>query len=487
MTRPLTRGRKLALYATLGCALALSTCSPRPSALQRVFATEHLRVAMVESPTTCYNAAAGATGFDCELLTGLAKRFGVALDLHFVDSAAAALDLLNEGRVDIAAGGIAIDNSATTPLRFTSPLENVALQLVSRADAASPTSLDKVDGEIRVVAGSGADSLLQQLSERYPKLRWSATSELSEEDLLDAVADGEVEYTIASSSLVALEQRYYPSLRAALDLTAPAPVGWALRGDADKALFRATQDYVDKLGTAELARISDRYFGHVIDFDYQGVARFAEDVSRRLPRYREQFRTAAQRYGLDWRVLAAVGYQESHWDPDAISRTGVRGLMMLTEDTASELDVLDRQDAAQSIAGGARYLAQILKALPPEIVEPDRTWMALAAYNQGIAHLEDARQLAAMHGGDPNRWLDVRNTLPLLSRPQWFKQTRAGYARGREAVNFVGNVRNYYDILSWLGSNGTSASPASIASIANEPSPKSSGARRSALAAGGAR
>jgi membrane-bound lytic murein transglycosylase F len=160
--------------------------------------------------------------------------------------------------------------------------------------------------------------------------------------------------------------------------------------------------------------------------------------------------------------------------------------MMLTEDTAAEVDVADRGDPAQSISGGARYLAQILKLLAPEIVEPDRTWMALAAYNQGIAHLEDARQLAAAGGGDPNRWLDVRNALPLLSRPQWFKQTRAGYARGREAVNFVGNVRNYYDILSWLGNNSAQAPPASIAALAFNTS-RSADARRSDRGAGGSR
>jgi membrane-bound lytic murein transglycosylase F len=165
-------------------------------------------------------------------------------------------------------------------------------------------------------------------------------------------------------------------------------------------------------------------------------------------------------------VLAAIGYQESHWDPEAISRTGVRGLMMLTEDTAASLNVTDRQNPAQSISGGARYFAQILKLLPEQIKQPERTWFALAAYNQGISHLEDARQLVAASGGDPDRWLDVRNALPLLSRPQWFTQTRAGYARGREAVNFVSNVRNYYDILSWLSNNNPAqaALPATVAS-----------------------
>jgi membrane-bound lytic murein transglycosylase F len=475
MSRPLTRGRKLALYATLGCALALSTCSPRPSALQRVFATEHLRVAMVESPTTCYNAADGPVGFECDLLQGLAQRFGVALDLHFVASSQSALELLQAGKVDLAAGGIAVGAvaavapSTTTPaapLRFTQAFQNEVLQLVYRADRSPPASLDKLNGEVRVVGGSGSAALLEKLAIDHANLRWSTTHELSEEDLLDEVAEGETDYTVASSTLIAIEQRYYPALRVAFDVSQPQPIAWALRGDTDKALYLATQNYLEKLGATELARLKDRYFGHVIEFDYQGVERFSEDIAHRLPRFRQDFLNAAEQYGLDWRVLAAIGYQESHWDPEAISRTGVRGLMMLTEDTAASLNVTDRQDPAQSISGGARYFAQILKLLPEQIKQPERTWFALAAYNQGISHLEDARQLVAASGGDPDRWLDVRNALPLLSRPQWFTQTRAGYARGREAVNFVSNVRNYYDILSWLSNNNPAqaALPATVAS-----------------------
>jgi len=471
MSRPLTRGRKLALYATLGCALALSTCSPRPSALQRVFTSEHLRVAMVESPTTCYNAADGPAGFECDLLKGLTQRLGVALDLHFVASTQGALELLQAGKVDLAAGGIAVGAApsaitSAAQLRFTQAFQNVVLQLVYRADRTAPSSLDKLNGEVRVVGGSGSAALLEKLAGEHAKLQWSTTQELSEEDLLDEVAEGDADYTIASSTLIAIEQRYYPSLRVAFDVSPPQPVAWALRGDTDKALYLATQSYLDKLGATELARLQDRYFGHVIEFDYQGVERFSEDIARRLPRYRQDFLNAAGQYGLDWRVLAAIGYQESHWDPEATSRTGVRGLMMLTENTAASLNVTDRQNPAQSIIGGARYFAQILKLLPEQIKEPERTWFALAAYNQGISHLEDARQLVAASGGDPDRWLDVRNALPLLSRPQWFTQTKAGYARGREAVNFVSNVRNYYDILSWLSNNNPvqAAMPATLAS-----------------------
>ena len=145
-----------------------------------------------------------------------------------------------------------------------------------------------------------------------------------------------------------------------------------------------------------------------------------------------------------------MGYQESQWDPDAVSPTGVRGLMMLTEDTANFLDVNDRDDPTQSIFGGALYYSQLFAQLPESIKDPDRGWMALAAYNIGLGHLLDARMLTQEVGGNPNHWLEVRNSLPLLTQARWYSRTRHGYARGYETVNYVGNVRNYYDMLTWI-------------------------------------
>jgi len=180
---------------------------------------------------------------------------------------------------------------------------------------------------------------------------------------------------------------------------------------------------------------------------------FATDVCERLPFFQTSFEQAGLRNGVDWRLIAAMGYQESNWDPAAVSPTGVRGIMMLTDSTADELDV-DRDNPGESIQGGALYFEQILERLPPQIHEPDRTDMALAAYNQGLGHLFDARRLAAQVGGNPNRWRDVRAALPLLTEERWFSQTRHGYARGQEAVRFVSRVRGYYGMLTSIAPDG---------------------------------
>ena len=147
------------------------------------------------------------------------------------------------------------------------------------------------------------------------------------------------------------------------------------------------------------------------------------------------------------RLLAAIGYQESHWNPEATSETNVRGMMMLTEETARRLQVADRLDARESIVAGANYLATLKRALPRRIAEPDRTWLALAAFNVGIAHLEDARVLAAKRKLNPDAWCDVKTTLPLLAQAGVADATRYGFARGGQAVIFVETVRAYHDVL----------------------------------------
>jgi membrane-bound lytic murein transglycosylase F len=200
-----------------------------------------------------------------------------------------------------------------------------------------------------------------------------------------------------------------------------------------------------------IAQLLDRYYGEREEFDYLFSRNFLQHVQTRLPRYVDWFQEAAEKYELDWRLLAAMGYQESKWDPQAVSFTGVRGLMQLTEDTAALMRAGNRLDPRSSIFGGASYLSRILQTVPARIAEPDRTWFAVASYNVGFGHVEDARVLAQQHGRNPDRWEDVREFLPLLSQERWYTQTRRGYARGWEPVRYVDNVQAYLDILAVAG------------------------------------
>ncbi|MDZ7736481.1 MAG: membrane-bound lytic murein transglycosylase MltF [Gammaproteobacteria bacterium] len=233
---------------------------------------------------------------------------------------------------------------------------------------------------------------------------------------------------------------------------------------ADRLTGRYTWPRTSILGKlqrdGDLERLLGRYYAHVRQYNYVDAQTFLTRIAERLPEYRPYFRAAADEQGFDWRLLAAVSYQESHWDPQALSPTGVRGMMMLTQDTAARVGIDDRTDPVQSIHGGARYLREVVDKIPERIPWPDRLWFALAAYNIGYGHLEDARILTEGQGGDPDSWEDVRERLPLLSQRQWYEQTRLGYARGYEPVSFVRNVRRYYEVLVWLDEQRNMARPA---------------------------
>lgn len=448
--RRLLRLGPLALVA--GWLLLVSTCSPRQDLLDEVRSLGVLRVATINSPTSYYIGPGGeAVGFEYDLASGFARFLGVQLDIRVAANPPEAAQLALSGDVHLAAAGLGVTTGRSRNLRFTRPLQTVVPTLVYRKDAPRPQNLAELAGTLRVVAGGAHAEHLRKLRETtFPQLAWDETADAEAEELLLAVASGELDYTIANSDLVAINQRYYPNLRTAFAIADSQPLAWAFSAQRDDSLLRAAEDYLEQLGEAELSRIRDRYFGHVEQVDSLGALTLATHVETRLPKYRHAFENAAQVTGLDWRLLAAIGYQESHWDPAAVSPTGVRGIMQLTTATAELLSITDREDPAQSILGGSKYFRMLLDKLPAEIVEPDRTWLALVAYNVGYGHLLDLRDLTAQQGGDHNRWLDARDRLPLLTQSKWYSRLKYGYARGHEARTYVGNVRTYYDMLVWM-------------------------------------
>ncbi len=183
------------------------------------------------------------------------------------------------------------------------------------------------------------------------------------------------------------------------------------------------------------------------DLAWWEIHRFHHHIETRLPRYRRLFEDVAQAYEISWTLLAAQAYQESRWDPHAVSPTGVRGIMMLTRKTASSLGIQNRSDPTKSIEGGARYFQSLKKRLPDHIGKADRVWIALAAYNVGMGHIKDAQRLARRMGKNPNSWEDLKTMLPLLARKSYYSTLQYGYARGWEPVQYVKRIRNYHAVL----------------------------------------
>lgn len=433
-------------------AVLVGTCSSAPSLLDQVVEVGELRVVTRHSPTTYFVGPDGPAGPEFDLVRGFAEQLGVTLVISTVDNVSEILPQLISGESHMAAAGLSITESRREYLSFGHPYDTVDMHLIYKVGTGKPRSIEEAIGRsIEVVAGSSHSDMLASLSQVYPKLEWSENADVEVADLMEKVAHGELDFTVADSTEFNIQRHFYPDLRVALDLEIADPIAWAFRkGDGDRLLAQADHYLIKAERSGLLAQVRDRYYGHTKKFDYVGTRAFIRHFDSRLPRYRPWFEEAGDLNGVDWRLLAAIGYQESHWRSHAVSPTGVRGLMMLTEATADYLDIDDRMDPETSIFGGARFYARQTERIADSVEEPDRTWMALAAYNVGFNHIKDARQIVEWEGGDPDTWVDISKALPLLAKREWYSRVKYGYARGWEPVLYVNNIRSYYNILRWI-------------------------------------
>ncbi len=391
-------------------------------------------------------------GADAQFNHALAQMFADYLHVTLtVKSIAVAQvpDLLIRHRAHLAAIGLR-GNEALTGLIFAPSYQTVAEQLVFNGAQDAPEEItDILNQRIAVVAGSAQEMLLQELKRKTPDLHWDTRVDAGVDDLMDEVAEGKLDVTFANQQQFGLARNFHDNLgMAKFALASPSQLAWAFAADSDAQLReRATQFFAQIRKDGRLHDLVDRFYGYNERLAPGDAATFLEQIQTTLPHYRALFEEAARLTGLEWELIAALAYQESHWDPLATSPTNVRGMMMLTEDTADQLHVENRLDARLSTLAGARYLLTIRDQLPVRIPEPDRTWMALAAYNQGSGHLEDARVLTQRMGLDANRWVDVKKWMPKLTQPEYFEGLLHGYARGGEAVILVENIRMYFDMI----------------------------------------
>jgi membrane-bound lytic murein transglycosylase F len=410
-----------------------------------------LRVAVLDDPVFYQNDTGNGTagGFEYDLLAAFAERRGQQLVAVPSPSPESSLAMMERGEVDFVAAAPVLPRSGivySTPVREAQPL---IVRHVSTRPVADVESL--TGRSIEVIAGTIPESTLVALAERTPAilLRPQVPHCI---DLLGRVANGISELAATDSAHYEMAANYYPDLTIALPLPGQVTYAWAFR-DKDVRLKREADAFLSEVsGNGMLEKLHDRYFGHLNRVSPIDATQFIGDMRRILPRYRRHFEQSGAATGIDWRLIAALAYQESKWDPLATSHTGVRGMMMLTEETADALGVSNRLDAAESIRAGAKYLADLADRLAPEVKDPDRIWLALAAYNLGFGHLNGARQLAAGMNSDPNSWYEMKKVLPLMSRPEYYRRLKSGRARGGEAVILVENVRTYYDILRRLDS-----------------------------------
>ena len=432
----------------------LPGCSIPDPLVEQVKAKGELVVITRNSPTTYYEDKDTYKGLEYELVTRFADSLGVKVRWIIPKNQQDILPMVARGEADFAAAGLTATRNRKTRVKFTPGYQRITQQLVYRGGSWRPRSLDDMAGKsLEVMAGSHHEETLLALKQKHPKLQWETEHQTDSEELLHLVKEQVIDYTVADSNVVALSRRFYPELRVAMDLTEPESLAWAFPHAEDKSLFNAARGFLEESKSdGTLDQLIERYYGHVDNLGFVDTRTFRRHIVKRLPKYITYFKEAAEDTGIDWQLLAAIGYQESHWNDKAVSPTGVKGIMMLTQATAKQLKIKNRLDPRQSIVGGARYLRMMEKKIPERIPEPDRLWLALAGYNVGFGHLEDARILAQRNGADPDRWADVKQYLPLLSQEKYHSTLKHGYARGREPVTYVDNIRSYHELLVWENS-----------------------------------
>jgi membrane-bound lytic murein transglycosylase F len=423
----------------------------RLSTLEKIQKHGQLRVLTLNSATTYYQDVDAANGFEYQLASWFAESIGVEAEFIVVPSFAELYPELLFGSGDIVAAGLSAGESDySRAVAYGPGYYEVASQVLYRKFSADRPRkvLDLIGGKLKVISGTAHLRLLQSLQIQYPRLTWIEVDDIASEELIEQVDSGDADYILTDSHAIALQHRFFPELRVAFEIGQPRQLRWAYNVSDDDSLGKAIEAFFNEIRSdGRLQQLVHRHYSHVESFNYSDIRTFTERIETHLPRYRDLFLEEAAIAGIDWRLLASIGYQESLWNEKARSPTGVRGLMMLTRATAKQMGIQNRLDPAQSVRGGAKYFVRVLKKIPERIPEPDRTWFALASYNVGFGHLEDARKITEARGGDPDRWIDVKQSLPLLARKKWYKDTKFGYARGWEPVIYVENIRQYYDYL----------------------------------------
>lgn len=400
-----------------------------------------LVVGTLNNPISYFIGTEGPSGVEYELTKAFADYLHVELDIRPMNSTQELFSALASHQIDIAAANLLYQGERIDNFQIGPAYSSASWQLVYRKGQTRPSSFKQLSGNLVVGKSEELNSLLKNSKEQYPDLVWSVVDQ-SQEELLLQVAEGKIDYTIAKSIDISITQQIKPQLAVAFDVTDEVGIHWYLANSAYNELQAAVLDFMNEaIESGLLARIEEKYFNHLTQFNYVDVRSYLDAIETILPKYSALF--DKYKGDLDWRLLAAIAYQESHWNPEATSPTGVRGMMMLTKATADRMKITDRLDAEQSIKAGSEYLHLLLGQIPNTIPQEDRIWFALAAYNMGLGHLIDARRLTKNLGGNPDNWLDVKKNLPLLAEKRYYSNLKYGYARGYEAYQYVENIRRY--------------------------------------------
>jgi len=423
-----------------------SNAGGKQGSLHRIYKTKKITVITRNNAHCYYTYRDEPMGFEYNLAKAFANYLEVDLTVKTFPWADM-IKALNQGKGDFIAASMTITPSRKRMVDFSDEYLSIQQRIIVHEDNHTIKNLADLNGKIiHVRKATSYEERLSDLHKNGLNFTLMLHDDVPTEELIRQVADKEIEVTVADSIIGELNRRYYPNIKIGIPIEEPQSLGWAVKKQ-DKALLSAIDTFFEKIkadGTFD--DIYRDYYANVQIFDRFDLKKFHQRINTRLPKYETIIKKAAKQYGFDWRLIAAIIYQESHFNPRARSHRGVRGLMQITKPTAQEMGVTNRLDPEQSIMGGARYLRKLYERYD-EAQGFDRTLITLASYNVGPSHITSAQRIAREKGLDPHKWSSLEQTLPLLCYEKYIKMSKHGYCRGSEPVRYVNRILTYFDIL----------------------------------------
>lgn len=419
--------------------------------LQKILKTGQITVVTRNTADCYYLYRDQPMGFEYELAQAFAADLGVRLEVKVVDRWDDMNRAVNHGSGAFIAASVPIMPHLQQTVAFSDGYMEVAQQIIThRKNAHIKTIADLSGKTIDVREGTAYQQRLAELKEQGIDLAIRLHADLPTEELIQKVADGEINFTIAHSNIISINRRNFPAAVSTGSINDRLQLGWAVYPKSIELRDRINKFFKTIKESGLYDKIYQKYYGDNKDFDYVDLKAFHRRLKTRLSRYSPFIKVAANKHGFDWRLIAAQIYQESHLNPWAKSRAGARGLMQILPSTARGLGVTDLFDPVQNINAGVQHL-KILYDMYNQVEGNDRLLIALAAYNTGQGHIYDARKLARKKGLDPNKWESLAQTLPLLQYRKYYKHSKYGYCRGSEPVRYIKQILIYFDVLKRQG------------------------------------
>jgi membrane-bound lytic murein transglycosylase F len=402
-------------------------------------------------------------GYEYELLQLLAKQLDVSLKIKVTSGVERAFEQLNAGEGDIIAFPLTITKPRREIVNFTRPHFNTYQVLVQRKpnnwrnlsleeinDSLIRDPADLIGKEIYVIEGTSHELHLKHLSEELGGdiLVQNDTLTAESESLIRKVALGEIDYTVADHTMARVNSAYYPNLDVSTVLSTPQQIAWAVRKNSPKLMEAIDQWLLNIKQEPTFMVIYNRYFKSPRTSITHMQSDYSSLGGNKLSPYDDLIKQGADKLGWDWRLLAAVVYQESKFNPTDESWAGARGLMQLMPETAKRFGATDLKDPKQSLKAGVNYLMYLEKYWTKRIPDQqERLKFVLASYNAGLSHILDARKLCKKYGRNEALWLDVQYFLLKKSDPEYYRDplVTAGYCKCEEPVDYVQEVLERFE------------------------------------------